>query len=261
VDRRDATIDRLARDPANTVLLFDFDGSLAHIVDRPDEAVALPQAAPVLGRLAGVFGRVGVVSGRPVEFLVQQLPVAGLTLAGLYGLELMQDRARELDPRVAEWVPVIATAADEADARLPGVLVERKAGVSVTLHWRTVPDRESEIRSVGADLAAKYGLDAPLRGRRALELRPPVPVDKGTAVEALVRGYAHASFAGDDAGDLPAFDALDRLAARGALQTALRVGVRSDEAPAAILERADLVVDGPDDLLDLLAELATRVGR
>jgi trehalose 6-phosphate phosphatase len=261
VDRRDATLGQLARDPAATVLLFDFDGSLAPIVDHPDDAVALPRAAPVLATLAATFGRVGVVSGRPVEFLARQLPVAALALAGLYGLELVHDGTRELDPRAERWLPAIAAAADEADARLPGVLVERKAGLSVTLHWRTAPEREAEIRAVGAELAAEHGLDAPLRGRRALELRPPVPVDKGTAVETLADGFAHALFAGDDAGDLPAFDALDRLVASGALRTAVRVGVRSGEAPAAILERADLVVDGPDDLLVLLGQLAERARR
>jgi trehalose 6-phosphate phosphatase len=161
---------------------------------------------------------------------------------------------------VLRHAPAVAAAAADAEALLPGVLVERKAGISVTLHWRTCPGREEEIRTVAAGLAARHGLDAPLRGRRAVELRPPVALDKGDAVRTLVAGCAVAAFAGDDAGDLPAFDALDALVASGVLDAASRIGVRSDEAPAAVLDRADLVVDGPAALLALLDSLADRVG-
>ena len=81
-----------------------------------------------------------------------------------------------------------------------------------------------------------------------LEIRPPVPVDKGQAVRELVaRGRVRtALFGGDDATDLDAFAALDALVDEGGLDAAVRVGVRSDEGPAAIVERADLVVDGTD---------------
>jgi trehalose 6-phosphate phosphatase len=59
---------------------------------------------------------------------------------------------------------------------------------------------------------------------------------------------------GDDHGDLPAFAAVSALTADG--YQGLRVGVRSTEAPAELLERADLIVDGPEGVLDLLRRLA-----
>ncbi len=65
-----------------------------------------------------------------------------------------------------------------------------------------------------------------------------------------------AMFAGDDATDLDAFDALDALVAEGKLETAVRVGVSSDEGPAAIVERADLVVDGVAGFRAVLEALA-----
>jgi len=64
-----------------------------------------------------------------------------------------------------------------------------------------------------------------------------------------------AAFAGEDAGDLAAFDALDRLEGDGSLSAAVRVAVRSDEAPADLVARADVVVDGPAGLAELLADL------
>ena len=78
-----ATIDALVDRPSDTVLLCDYDGSLAPIVDLPDDAVALPEAIEVLGTLVGRLARVGIVSGRPVEFLAIRLPVPGLLFAAL----------------------------------------------------------------------------------------------------------------------------------------------------------------------------------
>lgn len=254
----DATISLLCAQPARTALFVDFDGSLAPIVDHPADAVAHPDAAAVLAAAAAVLGRVAVVSGRPVDFLAERLPAPGVLLAGLYGFETLVDGARRLDPRAVAHARAVALAADEAEARLPGVLVERKAGVSVTLHWRTTPEREGEVRALAAELARRHGLDAPQRGKMAVELRPPVPVDKGTTVDALIDGFAVAAFAGDDAGDVPAFDAITRARADGRLEHAVCIGVLSDEAPEELTARADVVVAGPGGLVALLRAVVER---
>jgi len=106
----------------------------------------------------------------------------------------------------------------------------------------------------------------------AIELRPAVAVDKGTAVRELVlgapgtaRGPASALrallVAGDDLGDLPAFDAAAALVAEGHLEAAVRIGVRSVEAPADLEERVDVVVAGPHGLSQALGVLARSLGR
>jgi len=249
-----ATIDALVERPAETVVLTDYDGSLAPIVDRPDDAVALPSVLDVLAALVGRVGRVGIVSGRPVEFLTAQLPVPGLVYAGLYGMELMVDGERRVDPRVLPFAGAVAAAADAADERLAGTIVERKAGVSVTLHWRTAPDRADEVLAEAAELAARHGL-VELRTRYAVELRPPVPIDKGTAADALIAGFSVAAFAGDDTGDLAAFAALGRAVDDGRLERACRIGVRSPEMPEALPAAVDCLVDGPAGLVELFAAL------
>jgi trehalose 6-phosphate phosphatase len=254
----DAMIDALAERPGETAILVDYDGSLAPIVDLPDDAVALPAALEALRRLAGLVGRVGILSGRPVGFLASHVDVPGLVVAGLYGMELLVNGERTVDPRVVPYGEAVAVAAAEAEARLPGVVVERKSGVSVTLHWRTRPETAEEVIAVAADLARRYGL-AELRTRAAIELRPPVAIDKGTAIDALVDGFAVGAFAGDDTGDLPAFAALGRAAADGRLARAVRIGVQSTEMPIALPEAVDGLVDGPAGLADLLAGVARRV--
>ncbi|HET7720248.1 MAG TPA: hypothetical protein VFK43_09805, partial [Acidimicrobiales bacterium] len=94
--------------------------------------------------------------------------------------------------------------------------------------------------------------------RMSFELRPPLKRDKGTVLAEAAAGRRQVCFLGDDRGDLTAFDTLDRMAAEGA--TVLRVGVDSTEAPAELLERADVVVEGPEGSLRILRGLLSPSG-
>lgn len=245
--------------PASTAVLTDFDGTLAPIVEDPWSARPLPAVPATLARLVAQFGRVGVVSGRPVSFLRRALPVPGLVIAGLYGMEHLVDGSVVLDPAVRRFVGVAERAAEDAERALPGLYVERKGEVSCVIHWRAAPDRGEEALAIGRDIAQRHGLAAH-EARMALELRPAVEVDKGTTVAALVTTCDAALFAGDDRGDVAAFDALDRLERDRSLRWAVRVAVESSEAPPELVERADERVSGPDELLAVLGSLAEAAG-
>jgi trehalose 6-phosphate phosphatase len=132
-------------------------------------------------------------------------------------------------------------------------MVESK-GLSVTLHFRTHPERREEVGAWAEAEAKRSGL-ALREARASVELHPPVDTDKGTEVEAAGEGMVAVCFLGDDLGDLAAFAALDRLAGTGV--HAVRVAVSSEESPPELLERADLTVDGPDGALALLESLAS----
>ncbi len=241
----------LLNDPARSAVLTDFDGTLAPVVDDPKSAVPLPGAADVLRRLARRFGRAGVVSGRPVSYLVERLGT-DLWLSGLYGLERWEEGRRVEAPEAERWRPVVAEATARAENEL-GPLVEAK-GLSLTLHFRTAPERGDEARSWAEEEAERTGLVV-AEGRASVELHPPVDADKGTVVEEAASGMAAACFFGDDVGDLSAFGALERLAAAG-VATA-RVAVNSAEADPELVERADVVVDGPTEALAVLEALAS----
>lgn len=234
-------------------MLSDFDGTLAPIVDDPAEAVALDGAGEVLARLAARFAFAGVVSGRPVAYLVDQLGT-NLELSGLYGLERFSEGKPVEVAEAEQWREVVAEAVSRAQAEL-GSMVEDK-GLSLTLHFRTQPQRGDEVREWAEAEAEAHGLEL-RQARASVELHPPVASDKGTEVEELARGMEAACFLGDDLGDVAAFGALDRLAATGT--HTVRVAVSSDEAPPELLDRADLVVDGPPGALALLVELADSV--
>jgi trehalose 6-phosphate phosphatase len=239
-------------DPHRAAVLCDFDGTLAAIVDDPARARPVPGAAAALERLAHAYRTVAVISGRPAGFLREHLGGRGIALFGLYGLEQVRGTQIEEAEGAAAWRPVVGDAVAHArGADGPGVDVEPK-GLSVTLHFRGRPEREAAVRAWADAEARRTGLVVH-PGRLCFELRPPVDRDKGTVVRELAAGLAAACFLGDDRGDLAAFDALDQLERDGLF--ALRVGVRSTEGPAELVERADVQVDGPNGAVGLLDRL------
>lgn len=243
--------------PCDVAVVTDFDGTLAPIVDDPTTARAIDGAVAVLHQLADRFGRVAVVSGRPVGFLADRLEAAqrddGLVISGLYGLERLERGQVMIHPAALRWIDVVTEVSDRAEADAPaGVRIERK-GLSMTIHVREAPGCADWARSFADAAANTTGLvvhDA----RMSYELRPPIEIDKGTVVTELTEGMSAACFLGDDYGDLPAFDALDRLAA-GTGATVLRVGVTSPEAPPELLARADVLVGGPEGAVAFLRSL------
>jgi len=228
----------LAGNPAQAAILLDVDGVLAPIVARPADARVPEETLVELARLVSRYALVGCVSGRPRTELEALLAIDGLSLVGEHGLELA--------PEASEWAGRV-----EEFARGVDWPAEQKP-LSVSFHFRRADD-EAAARAYltrVADAAVREGL-VPRWGRMVLEVRPPVDADKGTAVRALLgrAGLRRALYAGDDATDLDAFTGLDEL------ELAVRVAVDSGEAPAGLVEAADLVVDGPAGMLRLLRAL------
>jgi trehalose 6-phosphate phosphatase len=231
----------------------DFDGTLAPIVDDPSHAVPLDGTVDALAALAARYARVGVISGRPVSYLRAFVAAPGVDLWGEYGLErALGDEVRAAEG-AEEWKRRVDEAAERAEAAGVAERVERKS-FSLTLHYRADPKREAAVRSWARAEAERMGLEL-LPARMAVELRPPLHRDKGTALSEAAAGLGAVCFLGDDRGDLAAFDALDRLAKDGV--HAVRIAVRSPEMADELEARADVVVDGPLGALDLLVALAS----
>jgi trehalose 6-phosphate phosphatase len=237
----DDLLGRLAADPARAGLFLDFDGVLAPIVDRPEDAEPPPEARTELERLVGRYALVAVVSGRAGEDVRERVGVDGVVCVGSHGLEL--------DPQAERWRPVLATFA--ANAPWPQRDVEVK-GLAVTLHFRDRPDEPEAVAELNgiAEAAACHGLKSRY-GRKVLEVLPPVRANKGTAVRRLLeeRGLQRALAAGDDTTDIDSFAALDGL------ELAVRVAVASAEAPEALLDAADIRLESTDEFLELLRTL------
>lgn len=240
---------RAGADPASTALLFDFDGTLAPIVDHPGGATPVEGALELLDRLAESYRRVAIVSGRPRSFLAPLVP-ASIDISALYGLESRIDGASADHPDAPGWRSVV----DEvvASAVLPvGVLLEPKR-YSLTAHFRQAPEAEQEVAAWAERTAAATGLVA-RAAKASIELHPPVDVDKGTAVRLLAERCRTVVYVGDDLGDLPAFAMLDELGRRG-IET-IKVAAAGTEIPQSIAQSADLVVAGPAAVVSLFAPL------
>jgi trehalose 6-phosphate phosphatase len=260
------TLRPLTQDPGRAAVFCDIDGTLAPIVQRAEEAHVREEISVLLGRLGRRYRCVACVSGRPATEARRLVGVGSIAYVGSHGAELLEPGSKrpQLIPAFEAWeerVKAFAAARDTGELRRLRVRIEDKGPIAA-FHWRGVPDEErarAHLEGIAREAEAA-GL-ATHWGRKVLEVRPPVPVDKGQAVGDLVgrTGVRAALFGGDDATDLDAFDALDALVERGELETAIRVGVRSDEGPAGIVERADLVVDGVDGFRRVLAAL-TEVG-
>jgi trehalose 6-phosphate phosphatase len=238
-------------DPSTTALFFDFDGTLAPIVEDPAAATAVDGALDLLEGLARRFRRVAVVSGRPRAFLVERVG-PDVDLSGVYGLETRVDGEVRDHHDAGRWRAVVAEVAGSGEEALPtGVLVESK-GLSLTVHYREAPEAEAAVLRWARQAAAGSGLE--LRSaKRSVELHPPLAVDKGTSVLELSEGCATVAYLGDDVGDLPAFAALDRLAADGV--TTCKVAITSDELHDDVAAAADLLLDGPAAVVAALAPL------
>lgn len=237
--------------PSKAAVLVDFDGTLSPIVTDPSAAVPAPGATAVLDRLAIRYGLVAVISGRPVEYF-SALFSDSVVRAGLYGLQIVRDGVQRDHPASGSWREVIDDVVAGAAANGPeGMRVESK-GLSLTLHYRSHPEIEPAVRAWATAQGTRSGLQV-RDARRSVELHPPIDADKGTVVDDLAAGHDPVLFIGDDVGDLPAFDALDRRAAAGG--TVVRGAVRGPEGRAELLSRADVTFDSPGEVVAFLEAL------
>jgi len=237
VDTRDL-VDQIGEQPGETGLLLDVDGTLAPIVERPLDATVPEPTRALLRELAQRYALVACVSGRPEDDARRIVGVDGLVYVGEHGLGL--------DPRTAEWQGPIDELVEAA-----GWPPERKPS-SVAFHYRTAEDEEAAVATLrGVERrAVELGL-RPRWGRKVLEILPPVDANKGTAVRSLLeeRGLRRALYAGDDATDLDAFQALDGL------ELAVRVAVVSEEGPGELGTAADVIVPDTEAVVELLRRL------
>jgi trehalose 6-phosphate phosphatase len=243
-------------------ILLDIDGTLAPIVTHADEA-RIPEATRrLLLDIARRYAVVACVSGRRASEARAMVAIGAISYLGSHGAELLRAGWTEaaLDPGLEDWARRIHEFAREVDGpelRRRRVRIEDK-GAIVAYHWRGAPDEEA-ARALIDEIAARAEASGLWThwGRKVLEVRPPVRIDKGSGIASFLAGQdvETALYAGDDTTDLDAFGTLDQLVSAGRIRHAVKVGVRSEEGPAAITERADVVVNGTEGVQEMLSAL------
>jgi trehalose 6-phosphate phosphatase len=208
------------------------------------------------------YGLVGCVSGRRAATARSIVAIGTIAYVGNHGGELLRPGSTraEIDPELDSWTTRVHAFVDSAyTAQHERIRVRSEdKGAIAAFHWRGAPDEElaeQAVRAIAAE-AERAGF-AVHWGRKVLEVRPPVALDKGLGIASLLRSQEldAALYVGDDTTDLDAFRALRERASSGELKTALCVAVGSDEAPPELAGEADLVVDGPPGVRGLLEAL------
>jgi len=249
-------------DPARSAVLLDIDGTLAPIVRHAADAHVPEATRSLLIEIARRYRVVGCVSGRRASTARQIVAIGTIAYVGNHGGELLRPGATrpEVDPELADWtarVREFAARAYTSEHQRLRVRSEDKDTIAA-FHWRGAPDEEAAARAVQeiARRAQEEGF-AVQWGRKVLEVRPPVVFDKGLGIAALLRGdeVTAAMYVGDDATDLDAFRGLRSLVESGTLANAVCVAVSSDEAPPDLAAEANLTVDGPGGVRELLQAL------
>jgi trehalose 6-phosphate phosphatase len=257
-------LEPLRSDPSNSAVLLDIDGTLAPIVRHATDAHVPEATRTLLIEIAKRYRLVACVSGRRAASARQVVSIGSIAYVGNHGGELLRAGATqpEVDPQLATWaerVRTFATRVYTPEHQRLRVRVEDKYAIAA-FHWRGAPDETAAaaaVREIAAS-AEEQGL-AVHWGRKVLEVRPPVVLDKSLGVGALLNGsapaFGAALYVGDDTTDLDAFRGLRALVEGGTLACAVCVAVRSEEAPRELYEQADLTIDGPDGVRELLEAL------
>lgn len=243
------------------ILLLDIDGTLAPLVRTP-QAATIPAATERLidGFAANPDVHVALVTGRSAADARGMLATQGIWIIGNHGAELQSpEGATVVDPLAAEYGDEIASAAADLGRvapRFPGVIVENKR-YSVTLHYRMAePAMVPALQSLFEEVVARRGL-LMSEGKKMFEMKPPVAVNKGTAVMELCRRLLwdrdapvtpSIVFAGDDVTDEDAFRAL-----RQQMPGAVTIKVTDDPS---VPTDAEFRVRNPEQMHEFLAWLA-----
>jgi trehalose 6-phosphate phosphatase len=246
-------------------LITDVDGTISEIVPTPQEARVSPLCRRYLKVLCNHLALVAAISGRPVDQVRDMIGVRGMVYIGNHGLERWTGNHTELSNNTRDYLGVVKSVIKELTplCSMAGVSIENK-GVTVTIHYRLSPEPqvvEREILDSVKALAQAKDLRV-IMGKMAINLLPPVEIDKGSATLDLIKEYSLQGglYLGDDLTDLDAFRAL-HTASRDLNFYGLAISIISPEMPQKLAAEADFTLNGVRDVGRFLRWLSQNVPR
>ena len=244
-------------------LFSDIDGTLSPIVANPGDARISPRCQELLRALMAEGVVVALITGRPLETARRMTGLDGAVYAANHGLSLWIDGHDETSQAVREYMAVAQRIFEEtSDIAADGVFVE-VSGPNLAFHYRQARDERAAKDTIiscirASNAAATYRMR---EGRKIIELRPPLDIDKGTAVTDLAGRLEIAALIclGDDQTDMDMFMAAAQLRANGL--PAATIAVHSEEAAPQLLASADYSLRGVAGVEVFLDQFLTALRR
>ena len=236
---------------SRTLLLLDYDGTLAPIVSRPEQAHLPPDTRQLINDLKDNTRFVlGVISGRSLADVWDRVSVPGIIYAGNHGLEMEGVGEKFLHPGALALLDDLDRICQELSHefnQFAGVIIENK-GLTLSVHYRLTPEHlvsqvEDSFNSVVAPGVADQVVKI-TRGKKVFEVRPNVEWDKGKAITRIMEVYSDAPLAayfGDDLTDEAGFRVVQDAG-----------GIAVFVGPARQPTRALFRVDSPGEVADTL---------
>jgi trehalose 6-phosphate phosphatase len=245
------TVSQQLQDAPCLLLLFDYDGTLAPIVPRPDLAVLPSETRDLLTSLGSCNRYIlGVISGRSLADVRERVGVPNIIYAGNHGLEIEGPGIRFLHPQAEALKTVLDQVYEQLCPQIadyPGVIVEHK-GLTLSVHYRLTPeDLVGQVSSAFRTIVSSFNDATPVKitwGKKVLEVRPDVPWDKGRAIAKLRETFPQATltmFFGDDLTDEDGFNVVQEAG-----------GIAVFVGPARQPTRALYRVDSPQEVAETL---------
>jgi trehalose 6-phosphate phosphatase len=244
-------------------LITDVDGTISPTAPTPAQAEVSPLCRRYLSILSEKLALVAAISGRPAVVVKNMLRIDRMVCIGNHGLERWSEGQTKLVVEAKEYPEIIKAAVKELSRLLTidGISIEDK-GATATIHYRLCPEPElakAKIHAALKDLAPAKHLRI-MEGKMAINLLPPVSINKGTTTLTLIRDYRLRGgiYLGDEYTDIDAFRAIHNVPGDLAFQ-GFAIGVTSPEMPAGLVSEADFSLNGVADVERFLQWLSQNV--
>lgn len=229
-----------------TLFAFDFDGTIAPIVDDPKDALTLKFLRPPLRKLAS-RARLAIISGRARKDVKSRLYFPCDYVVGNHGLEglpMFRARGEKAKKICRKWTAQLSERVAELSPQ-SGIFIEDKSH-SLSLHYRHARNHSRAVKWLESEFDNLWPLPRVIGGKEVFNLLPKGSPHKGSALKALMKHFActHAVFVGDDLTDEDAFGEKGKI-------LSIRVGRRKDSL-------AKFFIRDQDEMLKLLNELVRR---
>ncbi|MFN8530367.1 MAG: trehalose-phosphatase [Anaerolineae bacterium] len=243
-------------------VISDFDGTLSPFVGEPQSAAILPACAAALDALRERGVPLALVSGRAVLDLQPRFPRPGVIYYGNHGMDYWHEGKARIAEAAEVWeAPLQLLLAQLGEPLIPGVTVENKQ-VTASVHYRAAVNPAQArlaLQEILLPLCQRFGFRLS-EDLYVWEIKPPVALDKGTALTAIIKaqGLESVLFLGDDLTDFAAMQQLRRLRAESIVR-GLSIGVIHPTSPPELFDLSDLTTNNVDDTALLLQWIAQQL--